>query len=115
MVDDDPLLLPSLAAWLTRRGFEIVPVASGPELAKLCEQGGDRDWSCALVDLSVTASSGVPAYRYLRSRFPDLPILLMSGGDMTHVAQEVLAEERWGCDRQAVHPPPNWWNASRSL
>jgi nitrogen-specific signal transduction histidine kinase/CheY-like chemotaxis protein/PAS domain-containing protein len=78
LVDDEPLLLDSLAEALGGLGFQVLACASGAEaLERFDDAGATID--AAVIDLRLPQVSGVQVARSLRERRPTLPVVFMSG------------------------------------
>lgn len=86
LVDDDPTLRTVLTRRLERDGFEVRPVASGPEaLAALA-----RAWPAILVvDLMMPGMDGFELCRRVK-QIADLPIIVLSAVDASEAKVEAL-------------------------
>jgi PAS domain S-box-containing protein len=77
VVDDEPMVLKSVARLLRKLVPEIVTVPDGEEALRLA--GGDGAFDAVLVDLSMPGMDGGELTRRLKARWPDLPVLIMTG------------------------------------
>ena len=78
LVDDNPAVLRFAKRTLETGGFSVLPAKSGEEAVKLaCERGGLID--LLLTDLALPGLDGLELARELKSKFPALKILLMTG------------------------------------
>ena len=77
LVDDDVTLLQAIAQILSVEGIECV-LASEPGVAT--EFLNKLKVDLAIVDIFMPEQDGVEVIREMKSRWPDLPIIAMSGG-----------------------------------
>ena len=89
VVDDDPMVSVAIAAWLTRKGFEVT-VADGSEAGMRALDAADFD--VLLIDVFMPHLRGFEAIRMFRARKPDTPVVAMSGHAVTNAqrAPELL-------------------------
>lgn len=78
LVDDDTAVRRALAAMLTRNGIQVREAASAAEVIEL-DQDGALACDVLLSDVRMPGMDGVELALVMRSRQPQLPILLMSG------------------------------------
>ncbi len=76
LVDDDPLVLKSLARSLQASGAHVVTV-SDPQKALRIIALDDVD--CVLCDIRMPGMSGLQFAKHVRTQKPDVPIVLMTG------------------------------------
>jgi two-component system, response regulator PdtaR len=101
VVEDDVLLRYSLCAWLRNRGNDVTEAATGDEAKTILS-------SLAEVDLVVTdmqmpgATDGASLARYIRSAFPALPVIIVSGNASSPAATDAAAFFRKPYDLDAV-------------
>lgn len=77
LVDDEELVRMSTADMLADLGYEVVEAASAEEALRLIDDGLTPDM--VVTDHLMPGMSGGELARNLRSRHPDLPILIVSG------------------------------------
>ncbi len=77
LVDDDPLLLQSLAGGLEELGFSALPARSA-EAALAAAEREDARLDAAVLDVRMPGTDGIALAERLRDRRPELPILFMS-------------------------------------
>jgi len=77
LVDDDVTLLQAIAQILGAEGFEVV-LADQPNLAT--EFLNNLSVDLAIIDIFMPERDGVEVIRDMKARWPDLPIIAMSGG-----------------------------------
>jgi EAL domain-containing protein (putative c-di-GMP-specific phosphodiesterase class I)/CheY-like chemotaxis protein len=76
LVDDDPLVLRSLARTLETTGVHVVTV-NDPE--KALKMIATEDVDCVLCDIRMPNMSGLTFAKHARAQKPDVPIVLMTG------------------------------------
>lgn len=78
VVEDDRQVRDFVAAALesARRAFEIVKASNGREASERLVAG---KFDLVLTDLNMPVVNGIELVREIRTRYPDLPIVLMSG------------------------------------
>lgn len=77
IIDDDAALQTMLHHVLAEAGYEVVEAADGSEAIKLVQV---RSFDLVLCDLFMPKKEGLETIKGLRSRYPALPIVAMSGG-----------------------------------
>jgi CheY-like chemotaxis protein len=76
LVDDEPLVLEGLQAYLKYEGYEVLPAGSGDEaLAIAAAQRLDL----LVTDLAMPGIDGLAVIRGVQGRFPGLPSVLLTG------------------------------------
>ena len=78
LVDDDALLVESLAESLREMGFQVVTAQSGPEALEVAKAGGGP-LDAVVLDVRMPHMDGAELARRLRALAPKLPILFMTG------------------------------------
>lgn len=77
VVDDDALVLANVTAMLEDLGHEVTAVAGGEQALDTLEQGMLAD--LVLTDQLMPGMSGVELIAAIRGRWPETPVLIMSG------------------------------------
>lgn len=101
VVEDDVLLRYTLCLWLRTTGHDVTEAATGDE-AKIILS------SLAEIDLVVTdmqmpgATDGARLARHIRSAFPALPVIMVSGNALSPEAADANAFFRKPYDLDAV-------------
>jgi CheY-like chemotaxis protein len=80
IVDDEPGIRRSLRAVLVRAGHEIHEAADGLEGQRLCRE---LKPDLVITDIQMPGADGIETIAALRTWFPHLPIIAISGGDQT--------------------------------
>ena len=91
IVDDDPLIH-ELLAMLVRKTFPGWDVAFATDLEaafRHVAHHGEPD--LALLDLGLPGQTGLDALRRLRGKFPDLPVVVVSGSEERKSIRAALA------------------------
>jgi DNA-binding NtrC family response regulator len=78
LVDDDTAVRRALAAMLKRNGIQVREATSAAEVIEF-DQNGELACDILLSDVRMPGMDGVELALVMRSRQPQLPILLMSG------------------------------------
>ena len=87
VIEDDPVASQVLAAVLRRGGFTPVPVATGREALAALET---HDPEVACLDLMLPDTSGESLLLDLRTRVPDMPVIVLSGQESVARAVELM-------------------------
>lgn len=92
IIDDEPLVVRSLAR-LLRRKHEVVTTHCGPEGLALLTRPGEAPFDMILCDLMMPDLSGMDIYDRLRSTAPELQerFVFMTGGAFTETAQDFIS------------------------
>ena len=78
VIDDEYYMRALVTKILERRGHEIVEATNGQEGIGFFEQGGQADM--VLTDIFMPEKDGIETLRDLRKKYPDLKIVVFSGG-----------------------------------
>jgi two-component system response regulator RegA len=76
VVDDDPVLLSSLARELKPRGLTVLPASTADGAREILQT---RRPDCALLDLCIGEEWGIDLLHELKLKLPDLLVVLFSG------------------------------------
>lgn len=90
LVEDDPLVRRSTGRLLEQAGWEVVQVTDGDEALALLASA--PAFTCVVTDCSMARLSGEALASTIAIRWPDLPVLLISGNRVP--SDEVLAAPR---------------------
>jgi two-component system cell cycle sensor histidine kinase/response regulator CckA len=77
LVEDEAMVRAVAERALTRQGYSVVTAANGEEALELLEAGTKID--LLVSDVVMPSMDGPTLVRHARERYPDLPILFMSG------------------------------------
>ena len=78
LVDDSEVLRETLERALKRRGYTVTTATDGQEALTRLEEAEAVD--LVITDILMPGKEGVQTVEELKRRFPDLPVLAMSGG-----------------------------------
>ena len=97
VVDDDRMMARTIVDILKVKGYEAQAVHSGPEALEKVAQGSfgsaqDRPFDCVLTDIKMPGVNGVELYRAIKTRQPDLPVVLMTAYSTDSLVEEGLEE-----------------------
>jgi response regulator RpfG family c-di-GMP phosphodiesterase len=87
VVDDDDQVREISARRLSGAGYVPVCAASGEEALALLSQ---QTFGLALLDILMTGISGIEVLREIRSRYPDLAVIMVTSEDSPRVARSAL-------------------------
>ncbi|MFG6466215.1 response regulator [Roseateles sp. BYS87W] len=106
IVDDHVIVRSGLRQFLSENvDLRVTGEAANGRDALELARGGDVD--VLLMDISMPAQSGVDALAAIKSRFPELPVLILSGFPETHYATTLLRQGASGylnkeCDPEEI-------------
>jgi DNA-binding NtrC family response regulator len=78
VVDDEPLIRSTLGQLLTIAGHEVLLAENGLEATRLWREVGA---DLVILDIFMPEKDGIETIVELRAHSPNLPIIVMSGGD----------------------------------
>ncbi|GIW92330.1 MAG: sigma-54-dependent Fis family transcriptional regulator [Pirellulaceae bacterium] len=87
IVDDDQLLLRSLAEWLRQLGYEVDEATSLSGAYEAVDRAG---YDVLLVDVRLGEEDGFDLLQYVRRNQPTVPVVLMTGYGTIELAVEAL-------------------------
>ena len=112
VVDDEKIVLESCQAVLEEEGFEAVLVPSADEALKAMK---NDDFSLLVIDVKMPEHDGMYLMQELKKRWPEVPIIVMSGyytagtinealrmGAATFIAKPFEPEELINTIRQVI-------------
>src|SRR5579863_9191782 len=79
LVDDEPQVRSFVKTVLLRQGFRVIEADDGLAAFSLIQDFQGR-FSLVVSDISVPHLGGAELSRWVKTRFPSLPVLLVSGG-----------------------------------
>lgn len=88
IADDDRWLLESMSDWLRGVGYEVQTASSIDEAG---QRLGRDSYDLMLCDVRFDDGDGIQFLRKLRKRFPDMPVLMMTGYAGPDAARESIA------------------------
>lgn len=90
LVDDDDLILASVPSLLEVLGHQVSALDRGQKALDALDEGPLPD--LMILDVSMPDMGGVETLRRLRTRHPDLPVLLATG-NVDHEVEEACARD----------------------
>ncbi len=101
-MDDEENLRHTLALILQREGYTVMTAASVGE-ARVCLEASAFD--LVFLDLKLPDASGLSLLPDLRSRYPDMPVLILTAQDKLGVALEAVRNGAHDYLLKPVDPP----------
>jgi CheY-like chemotaxis protein len=104
IVDDDKLVQGSLKAQCERKSFQVLIANDGNEALRVLEQ---QPCDVALLDVLMPDKEGIETLLEIRQRFPQLPVIVMSGGGMRGKYDFLAIARKFGANavlRKPVRP-----------
>ena len=87
IIDDDPTILNLLARLYIESGYSVTAVLCAEEaFARLAE----ADFDLVISDVHLPGETGVKLTSYVRDRFPNVPVIVITGASETQTAVDVL-------------------------
>lgn len=87
LVDDERMVLDVGKAILQRLGHEVITATSGEEALSLFDRHHGQI-ACVVLDLTMPGMDGTTTYARLRSKRPDLPVVIASGMSADQVSSQ---------------------------
>ena len=86
-VDDDPVILEMLTAFLTPQGYQVLTAQNAGDAFMLVDVSPP---DVVLLDIEMPGVDGVTTLRRLRAVHPELPIIMLTGSVDIGVGRETL-------------------------
>lgn len=75
-VDDEKDFVDVITKRLSKKGFDVTKVFSGPEALQAMRKG---DFDIAVLDLKMAEMDGIEVLKILRKMAPELPVIILTG------------------------------------
>jgi len=99
LVEDEPAVRAIAARSLERSGFRVLQASGGADALEVVRRHGQPD--LMLSDLMMPGIGGAELARRLRERWPELPVLFMSG----YSVEDLMRQGAIGSDRVILQKP----------
>lgn len=93
LIDDDAEVRAPLATWLQRHGHDVVEAGNGVEGLAHLEKG---PFDIVITDIIMPDMEGIETIMRIRKRWPDLPLVAISGGGSGDPSQALRPASRLG-------------------
>jgi signal transduction histidine kinase len=88
VVDDEPLVLDMVASYVDHIGFEVVKASSGQEALELLRR---EPITILVTDIKMPGMDGFELMEMVRTEFPDIPIITMTGHGAAYTFTDVVS------------------------
>ena len=99
LVDDDPMMVKTLADILTFKGYQVETAHSALRALEILENAASANnkhrrctLDCVISDVKMPGMNGVELFRRIHARFPDLSVMLMTAYSEENLLQTALTE-----------------------
>lgn len=89
LVDDEEQFLKVVSQRLGMRGLKVEAATSGDEAIKKTEQ---RDFDAIILDLVMPGKSGIEVLKEIKTKHPDLQIIILTGHGTVEAGVEAIKE-----------------------
>jgi putative two-component system response regulator len=93
IVDDDRRICDLICRWLKSEGHSCSAVTSGEEAAEVLER---NEYQLVIADILMPGMSGIDLLTFIKSRFPDTAVILVTGVDDRKTAAMTFELGAWG-------------------
>lgn len=102
VIDDNPEFRTILETHLNSAGHDVLSASDGEDGLAAIEQHSDID--LVLTDILMPQRDGVEVLRMVKRRWPELPVIALSGGGWIGAEQLLGMAERLGADHVLQKP-----------
>ena len=88
--DDEIDLLKPHILFLTDRGYDITPVASGADAIDACEK---QHFDVVFLDENMPGMTGLETLSYIKSSKPSLPVVMITKSEEEHIMEEAIGSK----------------------
>jgi len=103
LVDDDAVILETVAEVLTDAGYQVDVASDGQQAAAMFAERPEA-YHAVITDVVMPVMGGVEAARLMRRVRPDIPIVLVTGYDREHVLRDLKDLPNVQALSKPVHP-----------
>lgn len=98
LVDDEPIILKSIAKELTGEGYDVIKASCGEEAVAAM---GKKHFCLVITDLMMEGLDGIAVLKHAKKMNPDLPVIIITGfADL----RSAIAALRLGADDYLLKP-----------
>ena len=102
LVDDDDLVRDATAASLKERGYEVCTAANGHEALEHLHRAARVD--AVILNILMPVMDGIETLRAIRASWPNLPVVVVSGGFRSGWADAPAMAAKLGATRTLSKP-----------
>lgn len=101
IVDDEPFIRQILSRIVSREGYEVTDVSDGNKALQALES---KKFDFVISDIKMPEMDGIELLGHIKSRFPEIKVLLITAYSGAYTAQDAIAD---GADQFITKPFKN--------
>jgi DNA-binding response OmpR family regulator len=94
IIDDDPLFLKSLGAYLEDGGYQVLKAKDGDEGVELFSA---RRPEVVVTDLRMPGRDGIAVLKAVRELSPETPLIVLTGTEERRMTEKLVEQGAWCC------------------
>ena len=92
VVDDEEIMRDLLTDYLEMTGYSVDSAENGDQAFKKIEKKGADHFSLVLTDINMPVMGGIDLQKKIKSSYPDLPVVFMTGYGVETVREELAGQ-----------------------
>ncbi|MFO7811078.1 MAG: response regulator [Candidatus Delongbacteria bacterium] len=93
VVDDEAIMRDLLTDYFEMMDFKVTSAKDGSLAWDILSDAGPKEFDLVISDINMPKMGGIELFRNIRSKFPEMPIILMTGYGIEKVKQDVEKAE----------------------
>ena len=93
VVDDEAIMRDLLTDFLEMMDYTVASAKDGSMAWEMLSSAGPNEFNLVVSDINMPKMGGIELFRNIRTKFPDMPIILMTGYGIEKVKQDVEKAE----------------------
>jgi CheY-like chemotaxis protein len=93
VVDDEAIMRDLLTDYFEMMDYKVTSAKDGSVAWEILSGGAPGEFDLVVSDINMPKMGGIELFRNIRSKFPDMPIILMTGYGIEKVKQDVEKAE----------------------